>query len=78
MIGYSDSDFVGCIDSRKSTSSYIFKLADGAVSWRSAKRTLTATSTMDADFVSSFEASSHGVWLKSSIYGLLWILYLGH
>ena len=30
--GYSDSDFVECVDSRKSTSSYIFKLADGAVS----------------------------------------------
>ena len=37
VIGYSDSDFVGCVDSRKSTSSYIFKLADGAISWRSAK-----------------------------------------
>ena len=32
VIGYSNSDFVGCVDSRKSTSGYIFKLADGAVS----------------------------------------------
>ena len=45
-------------------------LADGAVSWRSAKQTLTATSTMEAEFVSCFEASSHGVWLKSFISGL--------
>ena len=60
-------DFAGCVDSRKSTSSYIFKLADGAVSWRSAKQTLTATSTMEAEFVSFFEASSHGIWLKSFI-----------
>ena len=37
VIGYSDADFAGCVDSRKSTSGYIFKLADGAVSWRSAK-----------------------------------------
>ena len=47
VIGYSDSDFAGCVDSRKSTSGYIFKLADGAISWRSAKQTLTATSTME-------------------------------
>ena len=70
VIGYSDADFAGCVDSRKSTSGYIFKLADGVVSWRSAKQTLTATSTMEAEFVSCFEASSHGVWLKSFISGL--------
>ena len=40
------------------------------LSWRSAKQTLTATSTMEAEFVSCFEASSHGVWLKSFISGL--------
>ena len=67
VIGYSDADFAGCVDSRKSTFGYIFKLADGAESWRSAKQTLTATSTMEAEFVSCFEASSHGVWLKSFI-----------
>ena len=37
VIGYSDSDFAGCIDSRKSTSGYIFILAGGAISWRSKK-----------------------------------------
>ena len=70
VIGYSDSDFAGCIDSCKSTSRYIFLMAGGAVSWRSAKQTLTATPTMEAEFVSCFEATSHGVWLKSSISGL--------
>ena len=50
-------------------SGYIFKLADGVVSWRNVKQTLTATSTMEAKFVSYFEASSHGVWLKSFISG---------
>lgn len=70
VLGYSDSDYAGCLDSRKSTSGYIFMLAGGAVSWRSAKQTLTATSTMQAEFVACFEASSHGVWLKSFISGI--------
>ena len=70
VIGYSDSDYAGCIDSRKSTSGYVFMLAGAAVSWRSAKQTLTATSTMEAEFVSCFEATSHGVWMKSFISGL--------
>ena len=32
VIGYSDLGFAGCVDSRKSTSGYIFKLDDGVVS----------------------------------------------
>ena len=42
-------------------------LAEVAISWRSAKQTLTATSTMKVKFMSCFEATSHGVWLKSFI-----------
>ncbi|RDX61241.1 hypothetical protein CR513_60547, partial [Mucuna pruriens] len=37
VIAYSNLDYVGCIDSQKSTSGYIFMLASGAVSWRTAK-----------------------------------------
>ena len=37
VIGYTDSDFRGCEDSRKSTSGYVFVLAGGAISWKSAK-----------------------------------------
>ena len=61
---YSDSDFAGCLDSLRSTSGYIFMLAGGAVSWRSAKQTLTTSSTMAAEFVTCYEASNHGIWLK--------------
>ncbi|XP_074290834.1 secreted RxLR effector protein 161-like [Silene latifolia] len=32
VVGYSDSDYAGCIDLRKSTSGYVFMLVDGAVS----------------------------------------------
>jgi len=48
VIGYSDFDFAGCLDDRKSTSGSIFMMAGGAISWKSIKQTLTATSTMEA------------------------------
>ena len=67
IIGYSDSDFTACVDSRKSTSGYIFLFVGGAVSWKSAKQALIATSTMEVEFVSCFEATSHGVWMTSFI-----------
>ena len=70
LVVYFDADFVGGVDSRKSTSGYIFIMAGEAVSWRSVKQTLIATSTIEAEFVSCFEATSQYVWLKSFIYGL--------
>ncbi|XP_040870767.1 secreted RxLR effector protein 161-like [Glycine max] len=67
VIGYSDSKFVGCIDTRSSTYGYVFMLVGGAISWKSAKQSLTVTSTLEAEFISYFEATSHDVWLKSFI-----------
>ena len=61
IIGYSDSDFAGCQDSRRSTSGYIYLLAGGAISWKSAKQTLIASSTMAAELVASYEVLNHGL-----------------
>ena len=55
--GYSDSDFAGDVDNRKSTSGYIFTLAKGAISWKSSKQSVTAASTMYVEFVACYEAS---------------------
>ena len=67
IVGYSDSDFAGCLDSRRSTSGYIFMLARGAVSWKSVKQTLIASSTMETEFMACYEASNHGIWLRNFI-----------
>ncbi|XP_074305407.1 secreted RxLR effector protein 161-like [Silene latifolia] len=70
MIGYSDSDYAGCVDSRKSTFGYLFLLAEWAVSWKSGKQPVIATSTMEAGFVACFEATIHALWLRNFISGL--------
>jgi hypothetical protein len=69
-IGYSDADFAGCPDDEKSTSGYIFKMAGGAISWKSVKQTLTASSTMQAEFVALYGAAAHSMWLKNFISAL--------
>ena len=65
IVGYSDSDFARCLDSRRSTSGYIFMLAGGTVSWKSVKQTLIASSTMEAEFMACYEALNHGIWLRN-------------
>jgi hypothetical protein len=42
--GYSDADYAGDKDDRKSTTGYVFTLAGGAISWRSCKQMIVASS----------------------------------
>ncbi|KAK4583164.1 hypothetical protein RGQ29_026094 [Quercus rubra] len=70
VIGYSDSDFARCVDTRKSTSGNIFLLSGGAISWRSTKQKLVALSTMEAEFVACYEATTQALWLRNFIIGL--------
>ena len=67
LVGYSDSDFAGYQDEKKSTIGYIFKLAGGAVSWKSEKQKLIASSTMQAEFVACFSATTQAIWLRNLI-----------
>ncbi|KAL0286530.1 UNVERIFIED_CONTAM: hypothetical protein Scaly_2791000 [Sesamum calycinum] len=47
-----------------------FLLANGAISWKSTKQTITASSTMEAEFVACYEATSQALWLRHFITGL--------
>ncbi|RVX19364.1 Retrovirus-related Pol polyprotein from transposon TNT 1-94 [Vitis vinifera] len=67
IVGYSNFDFAGCLDSRRSNLGYIFMLAGGAVSWKSVKQTLIASSTMEVEFIACYEASNHGIWMQNFI-----------
>ena len=51
LVGYSDADFSGDPDERKSTSGYAFLLDGGAFTWSSKKQTCIGLSTMEVEFV---------------------------
>ena len=61
IMGYSNSDFVGCLDSRRSTFGYVFMLVREVMSWKSVKKSLIATSTMEAEFITCYEASNKAI-----------------
>ena len=69
-IGYTDSDFQSNIDSRKSTSGYVFTFGGGAISWRSVKQSSIADSTMEAEYIAASEAAKEAVWLKNFLMDL--------
>ena len=67
LVAYTDLDLAGCVDDRKSTNGYIFLLAGGAVSWKSAKQGSIASSTMEAEFIGCYVATQQAIWLRNMV-----------
>ena len=63
-VGYSDADWAGDVNDRKSTSGYIFQVGGTAVSWKSQKQSCTALSTAEAEYVALSQAAQEAIWLR--------------
>jgi hypothetical protein len=64
-VGYSDADWAGDIETRRSTSGYVFVLNGSCISWRSKKQRTVALSSTEAEYMALSEATQEAVWLKS-------------
>ena len=63
--GWTDSDWGGDVDHRKSTSGYVYTFAGGAISWRSKKQSTVALSSTEAEYVATALAAKEGIWIKA-------------
>ena len=63
--GYSDADWAGEVETRKSTSGYVFLLGNCCVSWRSKKQSIVALSSTEAEYVSLCSAAQETIWLRN-------------
>ena len=61
---YSESDWAGDKDSRKSTSGFIFMLNRGPVSWCSKKQPTVALSCTEAEYIALTLAAKEAMWLR--------------
>ncbi|KAD4983048.1 hypothetical protein E3N88_19719 [Mikania micrantha] len=64
LIGYTDSDWAGCADDRKSISANVFMLGRCAISWSSRKQSTVALSSTEAEYIAATAAACQGVWLR--------------
>jgi hypothetical protein len=62
-VGFIDSDYAGCLDTRKSTSGYFFRFGTGGISWRSKLQDCTTTSTTEAEYVATSDVAKEALWL---------------
>ena len=63
-MAYTDSDYAGDVNDRKSTSGYVFLLNEGVVSQSSKKQLVVALSTTEAEFVAAASYACQGVWMR--------------
>ena len=67
VVGYSDSDWAGDINDRKSTSGYVFLVNGTAVSWKSQKQQSVALSTAEAEYMALSSAAQEAIWMMRLI-----------
>eukprot|EP00253_Pinus_taeda_P024585 PITA_24585 len=61
LVGFTDSDWAGDPDDRKSTASYVFTLGSGPITWACKKQGAIPLSSAEAEYRGAVEAMSFGV-----------------
>jgi hypothetical protein len=71
LVGYSDNDHAGDIDTSKSTSGILFFLGKCLISLQSVKQQVVAMSSCEAEYIAASTASTQALWLARLLGDLL-------
>ena len=64
LVGYSDADWAGDLDSRRSTTGYLFMIGGVPVSWKSKRQPTVALSTAESEYMALSAACQEAIWLR--------------
>jgi hypothetical protein len=70
LVGLSDADWGGNLDTRRSTTGFVIMLNGGAIAWRSKRQTTVALSTMEAEYMALTEAAKEIKWMRHFLFEL--------
>ena len=63
IVGFVDSDWASCKDTRRSVGGFVFKLAGGAICWKSKRQAVVALSTTEAEYIAGCKAAQEAIYL---------------
>lgn len=63
LIVYSDADFAGCVDTRKSTTGHCVMLNSSIVSWCSEKQKSVSLSTTESEYIAASQSVKEMIWI---------------
>ena len=64
IIGYTDAGYLSDPHNALSQTGYVFLSGGTAISWKSAKQTMVATSTNHSEIIALYEAAKECTWLR--------------
>eukprot|EP00253_Pinus_taeda_P006208 PITA_06208 len=64
LVGFTDSDWAGDPDDRKSTAGYVFTLGSGPITWACKKQAAISLSSAEAEYRGAVEARKEALWLR--------------
>lgn len=64
LVGYTDADWGGCLNTRKSTGAYLFLLYGGPISWSSKRQQTVALSSTESEYMAETQATKEAIWLR--------------
>ena len=68
LLGYADAGYLSDPYKTRSQTGYVFNYNGTAISWRSVKQTMVATSSNHSEIIAIYEASCECIWLRSMIH----------
>nr|ABF96511.1 retrotransposon protein, putative, Ty1-copia subclass [Oryza sativa Japonica Group] len=71
LIGYTDAGYLSDPHNTRSQTGFVFLQGGTAISWKSSKQTLVATSTNHSEIIALYKASRECVWLRSMVNHIL-------
>ena len=63
IAGFVDADYANCLDTRRSTTGYLFMIANGPISWLSKLQSTVTMSTCEAEYNAISMAGREAIWL---------------
>ena len=61
--GFTNADMAGDMDTRKSTTGYLYTFAGAAISWVSKLQRIVALSTTEVEYIDAAEACKEMLWM---------------